>query len=365
LPDTEREPATGSAEAHGASDPRGTQVISGPQHAKHLSLQESLEITTKLCLAAVTVIYVFGFIAFNAHLSKYGYIDRSIANPQFFVTGSLFLLFMGSWFLFAGRAIILGKKWMSNDLAIFAASNIRSPWPLLVFIESFLHLLFFIGMSVTSFGLLAYDTQAVQYIIGTIGTIGFFILYTIDIYHLDIKYPRLSLIAKMLFKIVWLVIFSISAAIDYRFGALFGVFFCICMYANIILDRFERSLPDRDLVIFTGLHGVVFALSTAVIFGHLFYGDIKAKIGGGEPQIAHIALNESVQLPGVQTEDNVISGSLLYSNDRDTLLLIGSAPVVIRTAGVKALKIEPRRNGDYVAELRSIAERFGLPPLGK
>lgn len=59
---------------------------------------------------AVGVLYASGFLVLNSYLAKFGILDIDFINPRYFLAGATFVFFLVCFYLFAGRAVLLGQK---------------------------------------------------------------------------------------------------------------------------------------------------------------------------------------------------------------------------------------------------------------
>lgn len=325
-------------------------------------LPDLIPLIGKLFVFLVGGLYVFGFIAINAHLSKYGYFDYQLANPRFLYVGGIVAVYFLCWFLFAGRAIIVGKKAFSENVESWASQGIKEPWTLLLFLESQLNVLFFICLSTGSFGFIAFDTF-VDTIVILILVPAFLINYIIDVSDYNLTYPRMSLVATIVWKVIFVTIFIYFSYKDNNMITLFFIYFAMSAYINLFIDSFERKGVSNDKIIFTIGYTVFFILSSVVFFGYTFYGETRQKIGGGEAVPVEIVLNgKDNYIPWDRNNNGTIKGDLIYSGESDIILSNQNNIIMIKSSNIQAILIGKKKELSLLDRIHIVRNLFGIQP---
>ena len=64
--------------------------------------------------AAGLATYVFGFLATNIHLGKFGIFEFDLISSRYVLVGILYFFFVASWYCFAGQ-FFCGRNGMTPD----------------------------------------------------------------------------------------------------------------------------------------------------------------------------------------------------------------------------------------------------------
>ncbi|MCY4129599.1 MAG: hypothetical protein OXG15_10240, partial [Gammaproteobacteria bacterium] len=92
-------------------------------------------LTTPQAISAIGVgTYLCGFIATNAHLSKYGVLVFDLADSRYFIVGVLFLAFLLFWYFLAGRAVISLMKRIDEQIENATKLNLGATWCVAIFV---------------------------------------------------------------------------------------------------------------------------------------------------------------------------------------------------------------------------------------
>jgi hypothetical protein len=307
------------------------------------------------------IIYVLGFLIINTHLSKFGIFELDIASVRYVTAGAIYCAFLLIFYLFAGRAIIHGKKWLSKELLFLYIKGIKGIWPLITFIESIINFIFFICLSAAAFVTIAYDLSQAIYFYSFLLVV-FLIVYPLELLGFDGKFPRANLIFLISYKVIAILLFLLTSA-NYQPMIVFYTYFGIAIYINFVLDRFERWKINSDIVLFTIMHAMIFFLGTAITFGSLIYGEVTTEIGGGKPMEATIKIEDDFKkyLDGIDIIKGEKTVNIVYltkeylfiKTDKETLRIPESAIKVIsfkkteRSYLPHNLLHEPNKSGDH------------------
>lgn len=289
---------------------------------------------------ALGVFYVLGFLVVNAHLNRYGVFDLDIANVRYLAAGAVYTFYLVLFYLFGGRAILFGKKWMTNDIDFLRKTGANELWSLLAFIHSFVHVIFFLCLSAASFSATAFS-GAETFFFYSVLSLAFLVDYTMDIRNLDVRYPKLHLVIQLAIKITSIVVFFILAE-SWKPITVFFTYLAITMYLNFVLDDFERHRITADRVTFSTIYTIVFFLGTAVSFGALTYGDVSRKIGGGQFTEATIALKEEYGglFSGKVQSLSKIDVKVIHVTDKHLYIELNGETIRIPDSSIKWLTLK-------------------------
>ena len=242
---------------------------------------------------AVASLYICGFLVLNATLAKYNIFDFDFVNSRYFLTGANFLFFVIVFYLFAGREILFGKKWLSKDLEAMNKKGKSGFWSALAFAHSLISILFACCFSAAFYTSIAFGGAEAAVFYAAVA-ITFLIRYTLDVTNIDVKHPRFNTVVALLGEMGAIFVFFVLAD-SVKMITVFSVYFGAVAVINFIADRFDRYRTTKDLLTFTGVYGSVIFLTTAISYGALIYGDASPKIGGARPQEASATLTEDAK----------------------------------------------------------------------
>ena len=121
-------PESASESAHLSPSPQSNDV-------SKKDLISGINIITKIGPKALaiglTVVYISGFLVLNSYLNRFGIMEFDIISSRYLVPGAIFIFYLICFYLFAGRNIVLGKKWVQRlwflNLRIELSVNILTP----------------------------------------------------------------------------------------------------------------------------------------------------------------------------------------------------------------------------------------------
>lgn len=304
----------------------------------------------------VGVLYVCGFLVLNSNLAKHGVLDVEFVNARYFLAAASFVFYSLCFYLFAGRAVFFAKKWLGEDLELMRKRGVSTKWFPILFFHSQLHALFFLCLSsalFTSTAIGSAETTAFYLVL----LLSFLVLYPLDVKNLDIRYPRITEIVKILVK---------SGAVGAFFAlgsskVLVPVFFSyltIFLFINMVLDSLERHGVTQDRVIFSSLYAAVVVLGSAISFGSLFYGQVSPKLGGARPQHVSIGLDEAARsaLPASVMIGAVgaLEGDLIHQTSSYTYVVAANHTIRLRSTDVVTLTTSQAPDPSEVAALQKL-----------
>lgn len=317
------------------------------------SIQGIIETGGKASALFLGLIYICGFLTLNSHFYKYGIVDIGIASSDYLVAGSIFILYVVTYGLFGGRAIVLMKTWMGQHIDRLVESGSPRIAPLIAFIHSYVELAFFHCLSAAIFSTYAFG-QYESFRFYAALSIAFLISYTMDITNFDIKRPFANIIIDLVIKVVAILsFFALSSS--FKPILIFISFMLFSFYINMVLDQFERYRVNRDRVIFTIIYSAIFFLGSAVSFGAIVYGDVSKKIGGGKSIPMEIGINREYLGSLAKEYENSILGDVVYTSSENIYLKVKNETIVLPRASVQWMRFQ-------APEEKNIMEKLGIVP---
>jgi hypothetical protein len=296
-----------------------------PQSTEHTPLQTGrgrlFEIIweNKIAIWAVAVggFYLCGFLTLNAYLARFGLVEIEVAGNKYLLAASNYLFFLFCFYLFAGRGIVLGKKWFIENNTRANPKNSMF-WSSIIQIESLVGLLFSICFSSAVYTSTAIGAREAIYFYLYLG-ISFLVSYSLDVFNLDIKYRKFALVVRLFLNLGAVIVFFSSKNADAIIG-LFSLYFGMTLYINQVLDKFERHKIDKDVLIFSVFHSIFFICVTASVYGALIFGLVSPKYGGGLPVQVKLALIPEVRPTLGKLLDHdipeIVEAKLIYSTEK-------------------------------------------------
>lgn len=247
---------------------------------------------------AVGILYVSGFLVLNSNLAKSGILDVEFINARYLLAGLSFLFFLVCFYLFAGRAALFTPKWLREDLAWINSGGRKPFWSIVALIHSFITAMFFCCLSTAFFISIAINNEEFGSFYAVL-ICSFFIVYTLDVTNVDIKFPKFSKIVKIIIELIALYMFF---SLDWSnvIAAVFIIYTSIFLFLNFVIDGVVRYKKTADRLIYNGLYVVVSVFTAAIGYGTTLYGQVTAKIGGARPQVVLLGISAEAQqsLPG-------------------------------------------------------------------
>lgn len=286
------------------------------EESKSKMVGQISENAIKVSTIVVALLYVCGFLTTSAYLHKYGVMNTDIASSNYLISGSVFLFFVLSYALFAGRGVINIKQWIISEKEYLDGNEkFIGNASFLAAYSSSIDLVFFHCLSVSAFVSVAFADSSIAFFNLAMLPL-FLIIYPLDFLNIDIKYPKFSLHLKSLLKMTIIAIFFMFS-MDINTSGVLALFFGFTMYINLVLDRFERYKVTSDSLLFSIGYFAIFFFGAAVSFGSLIYGEVSHKIGGGQAIDIEFVMKSTNQLPSeIVDSDGRISSKLIYESSK-------------------------------------------------
>ena len=312
-------------------------------------LRESLKGIFKYLGAAAypfiaAIFYITGFLVTNSNLATHGIIDFEFINMHYFIASAHFLFFLICFYLFAGRSLFLGPKWLARDLERAQLFPKASFWKFLFFINSLIVVAYHLCLSTLLYTMIAIDRQ-VFFAIGWAPFVIFGVFYIIDITDFDVNFPKITELLKLIGMTTAIICFYATLKSGTT-NTVFVVFFIMFVVGNVVLDKINRYVPSLDNFSFHSLYALTFFIIVSSAFGALIFNNIEAKFGGAKPQPVALALSEvsrrALPAPLALSADAMLEGSLIYQTATFTYLAKSSRTIRFRTEDVVLLVSTPQ-----------------------
>ena len=283
----------------------------------------------------------------NAHLGERGLYDFDLANSRHLIAGGLFVGFLVSWYLFAGRAIILVKKWIYEDTSSAEEHGLSSIWYALIFINSWIKLGFLTCLSAAFFSTAVLGSTESSPVYVYLVSL-FLIAYPWDILNFDLRFPRANLVFEFISKATMILVFFITLNnIVSPTMFVFLQFSVMSFYANLVLDYYERFKATTDQITYNIIFSVIFVLLFSTSFGKFHYGNISSALGGGQLQPVEIMINDQTVWNGLKDMGFEVTpflrANLVHENQREFIIDLEGQTIRLpreSTAGFKVLPVE-------------------------
>lgn len=262
--------------------------------SQYLDLKDLLkEFGPWIYAIAVGIVYVSGFLVLNSNLAKSGILDVEFINARYLLAGLSFLFFLACFYLFAGRAVLFTPKWLREDLEWINSGGPKPFWSIVALIHSFITALFFCCLSTAFFISIAINNVEFGSFYAVL-ICSFFIIYTLDVTNVDIKFPRFSKVVKIIIELIALYMFF---SLDWSgvIAAVFIIYASIFVFLNLVIDGVARYKKTADRLIYNTLYMVVCIFTAAIGYGTTLYGQVSAKIGGARPQVVLLGISAEAQ----------------------------------------------------------------------
>ena len=95
---------------------KGSEDIKQNSELGSFSFKEIITIGGQAAALFIAIIYACGFLTLNSYFYRYGVSEIGIASSSYLVAGSIFILYMVTYGLFGGRAIVLMITWLDRNI---------------------------------------------------------------------------------------------------------------------------------------------------------------------------------------------------------------------------------------------------------
>lgn len=259
--------------------------------------------TSQIIAIAIAIAYVCGFIIVTAYLGSLGIKDYEAFHTQYLITGTTLLVILGLLYYFVGRHILTLDEDSANYRKLFLNHGAKGNfWALSAFIFPIAESCFLIVIATivsTSLLFTVTSTPTIRMFVPlAIG--GFFIQITLTSKAAESVGKLFFLLVEIFYLIAFIAFFYLADGILLQF-----LYFTLA-YAVIFLvfSDTKKSLKKNQNIFLTYM--IVFLLvSSSGTFGRYFYGHTRSAIGGGEPELVRVVIDESNTPMILQKELNI------------------------------------------------------------
>jgi hypothetical protein len=324
-----------------------------------IPLKDLLEISSKSLILIIGLGYTFGFLALNSFLSRFSFSDFNVINPKFLMVGGLVFIYFIAWYIFSGRSVFFGGKWASREIRWIQKIGLNSKWETASDMAGGLKFLAFTCISAEVFGAFAFKLVSSDFF-GFINILGFLASILADRPSFYTKYPRLSIVINGISSVWIILFFSVCAYFDTPLGRVFSLYVGMSIYVGVTFSSLISQL-NKDNIVFAAFYTAIFIITSVVSFGYLVYGDIRQKVGGGEPMPGHFLIDSnSVRIPWLDTSSGEFSAQLVYANNDKTLVIYDKSAIVLRTQDILATKMDVTKNSNSNDQIGLLFRQLGL-----
>ncbi len=329
---------------------------------RQTALSES--ITTLKAVPAIGLgAYVTGFVAINAHLSKYGVFDFDLANSRYLIVGALFFIFIALLCFFTGR--ILYEEWLSEESDDPNSDyTILDVWAGIIF--SWARIIFSICISAALFSLTFLgSTEPILFCIYSAVLVGIRPKWD-DMWEgrgLFERFPLIDVIVDPIARTVGVVIFFTTIDIPSPTMTVFFQIALISVYGIFILRLFKEFQSSGEEFTRTIIHSTIFVLLTSASFGWLQYAHIKSGFGGGQLQATEIIVVDQTVSKGLEEMGFEVTPTfkvnLVYEKQEELIVTVKDKTIRLSKttiAGFQALSVEAGNWQTYFRDLKNKLE---------
>ncbi|MGZ8923450.1 MAG: hypothetical protein ACXW0M_08865 [Methylosarcina sp.] len=323
-----------------SSEPTG---VAQPASAAPIALFKELGPAAYALLAAS--LYVFGFLVLNANLAKHGIVDFEFVDARYILAGASFTFFLVCFYLFAGRAVLHTPKWLKEGIDHYQKLGLKPRWSIVVFANSLVYATFACCLSAGIFSLTAFgDVETAFFYAVLVGA--FFVLYTLDVTNLDLRFPRTHLVLALAIRLAATIAFFANPESGMLL-TVFMLYLAMFFFINLALGSIKRHGATADWVSYSAIYAVVILLTIAISFGATVFGSVSTMIGGARPQTIVAALSKDAahSIPGevLMGTSHMVTGTLIHQTDRFAYVEVSQKTVRLRSPDIVALVVTPEK----------------------
>ena len=301
--------------------------------------------------AAGLGLYVFGFLATNIHLGKFGIFNFDLFSSRYVIVGFLFLLFLVIWSYFAGRSL-LHMEWYGPEIEYDNSFMSR----LVLWIE----LTFSVCVSTALFSLVFLGAAEAIFFCALA-----MIFWVIEPWWENLReskglfsrFPDLDLIIYPVMRVLAIIVLFATVEVDSLVTILFVQFSAMSIYGRIVIGVVKRYRSERghyesrkEDILPSIVHVCVFAILSSASFGWLHYGHINPGMGGGQSQRVEIVVADAFMTKSLEDMGFAVSPSFkadLVHEDKDQVIVsVGSKTVQLSRASLAGVKVFSTESSD-------------------
>lgn len=289
---------------------------------------------------AMALFYLSGFLALNAHLSKFGITEFDLVSTRYVLTAGNFAFLLLFYVMFVLRSILSIHDWVTEaGLRVVQTSKQGRFWVSVVaarslFMPLFMHCFAAAAYSWVGLG----QPQASGFYVCLIGI--FVITYLMETSGLASKYPRTHELVNLAADVTGVVVFFVSSAGSTTI--VFWFYLGLTIYINFALDLMARRGGGMSMYTFFLANTAVGILTTSLAFGAQLYDMVSQKIGGGMPYEVRVSVDEKAR-EGLSEvfpkKDELLRENLIYQTDKYIFLSRSGQTLRLRNDDVRLLSV--------------------------
>lgn len=288
----------------------------------------------------VALFYLSGFLALNAHLSKFGIAEFDLVSTRYVLTAGNFSLFLLFYAMFVLRNILSIHDWITETRRRVVLPNRQVWfWEPVVAIRSLLHPLFMHGFAAAAYSWVAMGQPQLNGF--TVCLVGIFVIaYFMETSGLAATYPRASELIDLAADSIGVVVFFVlsTGTITIVFWSYLG----LSIYINFAMDIMARRRGGVSMYAFFFANTAVGILTMALAFGSQLYDMVSQKVGGGMPYEVQVSVDEKAR-EGLQEvfpkKDELLRANLIYQTEKYLYLSKNGQTLRIRNDDVRLLAV--------------------------
>jgi hypothetical protein len=290
---------------------------------------------------AVALFYLSGFLALNAHLSKFGVAEFEILNARFLPAASNFAFFLLCYGLFAGRIVVFIHDWITETgKRVEQSGKAGSIWQVVVAVRSLTLPIFSICFASALYCGVALQQAHISTFYGVLA-LAFALSYMLETGGFSSKYPRANELIELVIDLTGIVVFFTLGDGDVL--VVFWIYVGISCHINYALDIMSRRERRKSIYAFFVLNSTIGVLILALVFGAKIYDRVSQKIGGGKSHTVRLFFDERVREVAQSVflgANESLEAELLYQTEKYLFLGYGGRTLRVKNEDVRLLDLE-------------------------
>lgn len=275
-------------------------IADSPHKDMHIKSILNVERLPVLIALSTSLLYVFGFVAFNSYLASKGIYDQTLLSTKYIMAGGLVLIILGGYYYFVWRKILdrikRGVVWHKPISPIFR-----------VFLDFYYVTEFVFGCAMLVAwlaGLLMPDVYALFALLAT----GLAFIFDMALIHYSV-YKKYRLLAFVLsFTFYWMAIFAYAVwgLTNPPLLSLWGIFVSFTILGSIVLS--SPSWADNRDKGYSIFYLSIYVVVSVAGIGATTLEYINPRFGGAVPSKVTVSLAREIddeikrQFTAVNTE---------------------------------------------------------------
>lgn len=289
---------------------------------------------------AVALFYLSGFLALNAHLTKFGIAEFDLVSTRYVLAAGNFSLFLLFYAMFVLRNILSIHDFVSEiGRRVIQPNKQVWFWGPVVAARSLLQPLFMHCFAAAAYSWVALgQTQVNGFYACLVGI--FAITYLLETSGLATTYPRARELVDLAADSIGVVVFFVLSAGTVTI--VFWFYLGLSMYVNFAMDMMARRRGGMPMYTFIFANTAVGILTMALAFGTQLYDLVSQKVGGGRTYEVRVSVDQKIRegLQEVSPEkDELLRANLIYQTEKYLFLSRNGQTLRIRNDDVRLLTV--------------------------